>query len=169
MKTASGSENVQSYYQKAIILINENKLYFLTGVLLLLTISHLLLIQLGDDVYGQIGSSINRKFENLTANKPSFSDTSISKKLSNIPIDSTSPTPSEMLSSESSVTGQISAIQTDQVTFKGNKYTVQLGDSLAGIAERAYGDRESWLRIFNANNIASPDMIEVGMVLNIPR
>jgi len=169
MKTASGSENVQSYYQKASLLIQENKIYFFTGVLLLLTISHLLLIQLGDDIYRRLSSSINQGIVNLTSDKPSLSETSISKRLSNISINTALPTPNGIKSNEMSVIGEISATQTGQVTYKENKYTVQLGDSLASIAERAYGDRESWVRIFDANNLASPDMIEVGMVLNIPR
>ena len=65
--------------------------------------------------------------------------------------------------------GQISAISSGQVTYTKNKYIVQRGDSLASIAKKVYGDREAWVRIAKANNLASPDNIEIGMELVIPR
>jgi len=65
--------------------------------------------------------------------------------------------------------GQISAIQTGPVTYKLNKYIVKEGDSLASIAQEAYGDRNAWVTIAKANNLASPDLIEAGMELVIPR
>jgi len=46
---------------------------------------------------------------------------------------------------------------------------VQPGDSLSIIAQKVYGDRYAWTRIMNANNLATPDSIEAGMVLVIPR
>ena len=49
------------------------------------------------------------------------------------------------------------------------RYTVQLGDSLSIVAQKVYGDLNAWPRILDANNLASPDLIEVGMVLVIPR
>ena len=49
------------------------------------------------------------------------------------------------------------------------RYTVQLGDSLSIVAQKVYGDLNAWPRILEANNLASPDLIEVGMVLVIPR
>src|SRR3989338_346655 len=49
------------------------------------------------------------------------------------------------------------------------KYTVQLGDSLSIIAQKVYSDLYAWPRILDANNLVSPDLIEVGMVLVIPR
>jgi len=49
------------------------------------------------------------------------------------------------------------------------KYTVQLGDSLSIIAQKVYGDLYAWPKLMDANNLASPDLIEVGMVLVIPR
>lgn len=65
--------------------------------------------------------------------------------------------------------GQISAIKTGPVTYKKNTYIVQPGDSLATIAEQTYGDSNAWTIIAKANNLSSPDQIEVGMELKIPR
>lgn len=65
--------------------------------------------------------------------------------------------------------GDISAISTSQVTYVENKYIVQPGDSLSIIAQKVYGDLYAWTQIMNANNLATPDSIEAGMVLIIPR
>lgn len=65
--------------------------------------------------------------------------------------------------------GDISATSTSQVTYVENKYVVQPGDSLSIIAQKVYGDLYAWTRIMNANNLATPDNIEAGMVLIIPR
>lgn len=50
-----------------------------------------------------------------------------------------------------------------------DKYTVVKGDWLSKIAGRAYGDIFAYNKIAKANNITNPDLIEVGMVLSIPR
>ena len=65
--------------------------------------------------------------------------------------------------------GQISSVSTQQVTVKGDKYTVQPGDSISSIALQAYGDLNAWPRIAKANKLENPESIEVGMVLIIPR
>jgi LysM repeat protein len=65
--------------------------------------------------------------------------------------------------------GDISAIASTQVTYVENKYVVQPGDSLSIIAQKVYGDLYAWTRIMNANNLLTPDSIEAGMVLIIPR
>ncbi len=48
--------------------------------------------------------------------------------------------------------------------------TVETGDSLSTIAERVYGDKGLYLRIFDANKdrIVNPDVIYPGMTLTIP-
>ncbi len=51
----------------------------------------------------------------------------------------------------------------------GNTYTVQEGDWLSTIAGRAYGDIYAFDKIAKANNIADPNVIEPGTVLQIPR
>lgn len=51
----------------------------------------------------------------------------------------------------------------------GETYTVILGDSLSKIAERAYGDKDAWVKIAEANNVWNPKHIEPGTVLQIPR
>ena len=53
--------------------------------------------------------------------------------------------------------------------IEGNTYTVVEGDWLSTIAARAYGDIMAFDRIAKANNIPNPDLIEPGMVLNLPR
>ncbi len=66
-------------------------------------------------------------------------------------------------------TGEISAIASSQVTFVENKYIVQPGDSLSIIAQKVYGDIFAWPKIMVANGLLTPDTIEAGMVLIIPR
>lgn len=51
----------------------------------------------------------------------------------------------------------------------GNTYTVVEGDWLSKVAGRAYGDIYAFDKIAKANNISNPDVIEPGMVLDIPR
>ncbi|NMC35496.1 LysM peptidoglycan-binding domain-containing protein [Candidatus Beckwithbacteria bacterium] len=64
--------------------------------------------------------------------------------------------------------GQIlSASSTQKLT--SNTYTVQLGDDLYNISIKAYGTGERFMEIAQANNLASPDYLEVGQVLTIPR
>lgn len=53
--------------------------------------------------------------------------------------------------------------------ISGNTYTVVEDDWLSKIAGRAYGDIYAYQKIAEANNIPNPDLIEVGMVLTIPR
>lgn len=65
--------------------------------------------------------------------------------------------------------GDISTIASSQVTYVENKYIVQPGDSLSIIAQKVYGDLLAWPGIMNANNLSTPDAIEPGMVLIIPR
>lgn len=53
--------------------------------------------------------------------------------------------------------------------ISGNTYTVVEDDWLSKIAGRAYGDIYAYQKIADANNIQNPDLIEVGVVLTIPR
>lgn len=74
------------------------------------------------------------------------------------------PTPSEL--------GQLMGSKptptpSDAITTK--TYTVQKGDSLWNIAIRAYADGYQWTKIAQANNLANPDLIFSGNVLQIPR
>ncbi|GAB4219469.1 MAG: hypothetical protein Fur009_5800 [Candidatus Microgenomates bacterium] len=65
--------------------------------------------------------------------------------------------------------GETSSLQTTQVIFTEDKYVVQPGDSLSLISQKVYGDLFSWPKILQANNLQNSDLIEIGMVLNIPR
>lgn len=65
--------------------------------------------------------------------------------------------------------GEVSSVASSQVTYVEDKYIVQPGDSLSIISQKVYGDIFAWPKIMNANNLATPDSIEAGMVLIIPR
>jgi nucleoid-associated protein YgaU len=65
--------------------------------------------------------------------------------------------------------GEVSSVASSQVTYVADKYIVQPGDSLSIISQKVYGDIFAWPKIMNANNLATPDSIEAGMVLIIPR
>jgi nucleoid-associated protein YgaU len=50
-------------------------------------------------------------------------------------------------------------------------YTVQPGDTLQAIAEKVYGNRDAWPRIYNANRDLigdDPDALSAGTHLRIP-
>ena len=55
--------------------------------------------------------------------------------------------------------------------IEGGEYKVERGDSLWNVAVRAYGDGYAWPKIWQANGdkLNSPDLLEIGMVLTIPR
>ncbi|MGC9357476.1 MAG: LysM peptidoglycan-binding domain-containing protein [Anaerolineae bacterium] len=52
----------------------------------------------------------------------------------------------------------------------GKKYTVKAGDNLRKIAKKMLGDADKWKEIYEANQdvIKDPDVIDVGMELEIP-
>ena len=53
----------------------------------------------------------------------------------------------------------------------GSSYIVQQGDSLALIAQEAYGDQNLWQEIYAANSQVignNPDLIRPGEVLQLP-
>lgn len=56
-----------------------------------------------------------------------------------------------------------------QTKIVGNTYKVTPGDTLWGIALRAYGDGYKWGEIAKANNLSNPNVIHTGNVLKIPR
>lgn len=53
--------------------------------------------------------------------------------------------------------------------IKGNSYKIIEGDSLWGIAVRAYGDGYKWVDIARQNNLVNPDLIFSDNLLKIPR
>ena len=67
------------------------------------------------------------------------------------------------------VVGQISSISSGQVTYSGNTYIVQEGDTLGIIANKVYGDADAWMTIADANGIDDPSSLYVGQELVIPR
>jgi len=59
----------------------------------------------------------------------------------------------------------------DRELMSATSYTVQRGDHLWDIATRAYGDGYQWVTIYEGNmdQLNSPDLLEVDMVLTLPR
>jgi nucleoid-associated protein YgaU len=68
---------------------------------------------------------------------------------------------SELLTKSASAAGQ----------WEGGVYRVESGDMLGKIAKKVYGSASKWRVIYEANRdvLASPDALEVGMALRIPR
>jgi nucleoid-associated protein YgaU len=56
-----------------------------------------------------------------------------------------------------------------EASVTGDQYTVVKGDSLWGIALRAYQDGYRWVVIARENNLTNPDLIHPGNVLSLPR
>ena len=56
-----------------------------------------------------------------------------------------------------------------QKIIGGKNYVVEEGDSLWNIAVRAYQDGFKWAEIAQANDLANPDLIHPGNVLELPR
>ena len=59
-----------------------------------------------------------------------------------------------------------------QQPTRGSNYTVQAGDTLWAIAQRAYNDAEDWDTIYQANRQViggNPNLIYPGQVLHIPQ
>jgi nucleoid-associated protein YgaU len=79
--------------------------------------------------------------------------------------------PSDMLIAENVITNlepQVLSAESIEKIMQ-EKYTIQVGDSLQLIAERALADPNRWPEIARANNILYPDYIEVGQEIIIPR
>lgn len=68
-------------------------------------------------------------------------------------------------------TKQMVAQPSTATALTENSYTVQKGDSLWSVAVRAYQDGYKWSEVYKANKdkITNPNLIEVGMVLSLPR
>ena len=73
------------------------------------------------------------------------------------------------VSPKPSTVGEVVAVATEKVTMHDSTYVVKDGDSLWTIAQGAYGDGYAWARIARANELANPDIIYPGQVLNLPR
>lgn len=54
-------------------------------------------------------------------------------------------------------------------TITEDSYTVVKGDNLWEISVRAYGDGYKWVEVAKANEIVSPNYIEIGQKLKLPR
>lgn len=166
----------QDYRQMTANLMNENKLNFLVGSVIVLAVVISLFARYGGDMSSRIAQGVSSTLESI---RLSFESTegkisNLSSSLTDPKINYISPAPTKSDDDTSqlgivSEDGQISAISSGQVTYKQNKYVLQPGESLATVAEKVYGDRNAWVRIAQANNIKDPDHVEVGMELIIPR
>ena len=57
------------------------------------------------------------------------------------------------------------------VSYTGDSYTVQPGDTLSSISKRFYGTSNRWRQIFKANRdrLASPESLSQGQTIRLPR
>ncbi len=56
-----------------------------------------------------------------------------------------------------------------QKSITGSSYTVVKGDTLWDIACRSYGDCYAWIKIYQTNKLADPNLIYEGNILSLPR
>ncbi len=63
--------------------------------------------------------------------------------------------------------GKAGAESGNNEAIKGNEYTVQAGDTLTDIAQRAYGDMNRYQDIAKANGIENVDQLEVGKTFKL--
>lgn len=66
---------------------------------------------------------------------------------------------------------KVTAREAAAVGTSGDRYTVQAGDTLSGIAKKQLGNANAYMKIFEANRdvLSDPDKIQPGQVLRIPR
>jgi len=169
--TSQQDVNTQNIYKEKLnVLIAKNRSYFIIGLIGFIFIIYIFILQLGEQVLMQFKKDILSLISFNSEHIDTVKIVDFSQKLTNKSIDYISPTKSKaQIQNRIEINGQISAIASDQVTYTKNKYIVEKGDSLALIAQKVYGDRDAWLRIAKANDLSSPDLIEVGMELVIPR
>lgn len=168
------STDIKNYRQMTEDLINENKLSFTVGGVIVLAVVISLFARYGGDIAARVNQGVSSTIASI---RQSFQSTeknisNLSSSLTDPEINYISPAPSGSEETQLGIVsedGQISAISSSQVTYKQNKYVLQRGESLATVAEKVYGDRNAWVRIAEANNITNPDYVEVGMELIIPR
>ena len=81
------------------------------------------------------------------------------------PVAAVSPTPAEASAPPAAVSPSPS-----ENPAAGGTYTVMPGDTLWGIARKAYGDGAKWKVIVEANSdkVSAPQSLKVGTVLTIP-
>ncbi len=62
-------------------------------------------------------------------------------------------------------------VEKEEVIVDSGQYTVAKGDSLWKISVEVYGDGYAWPKVWEANKdqIANPNLIEIGMVLKMPK
>lgn len=162
MNTASETKD---YRKLSLELAQQNAPYLVIGFLILGYFGYFLLYQYGGSLQQTLTARMNgMKNIFMPTTQP---DSAIVNSIVDAQITPISPSPGELHVADDQ--GQITAIQSGQVTYRRNKYVIQPGDSLQSIAKQAYGDENAWVRIAQANNIDSPDHIEIGMELVIPR
>ena len=61
------------------------------------------------------------------------------------------------------------AAKSEMLKIEGESYTVVRGDNLWSISVRAYGDGYKWSEVAKFNALQTPNYIEVGQVIKLPR
>jgi nucleoid-associated protein YgaU len=66
---------------------------------------------------------------------------------------------------------EVEKIEKEEMVVDSGDYTVARGDSLWKISVEVYGDGYAWTKVWKANRdqIANPNLIEIGMVLKMPK
>lgn len=123
------------------------------------------------DKYPEIAKANNLTNENTietgqVLDIPKIEEAAIAEATATPSISPISPTPTQ---TEALGTGGAENQTIWGEKINGDTYTVVEGDWLSKIASRAYGDIMAFDKIAKANNIANPDLIEIGTVLQIPR
>lgn len=62
----------------------------------------------------------------------------------------------------------IPSIETEHSSSLPSEHTVVAGENLWSISEKYYDSGYNWVDIASANNLSTPDVIEVGQTINIP-
>lgn len=162
------SENISINYKELVLeTLKNNFRSVLVGTFTISLFFSLLYFQISQNPH--IGTNALSLFDTSDHTSPTIKDLSQKVSKNNVAMLNKPSPSSDSLSIAADTQGQISAISTQQVTVKGERYTVQPGDSISSIALKVYGDLNAWPRIAQANKITNPENIEVGMVLTIPR
>jgi LysM repeat protein len=139
---------------------------FSTIILLILSLSIIFVNEFSSEIISSLSSFNQKTKEYMNLISTGQKDNGLTSILNADDKVATNSAQPEVLTIES---GQISSVASDKVSHTKDSYIVQKGDTLFIIAQKAYGDKEAWMKIATQNNIKNPDLIEVGQTLKIPR
>lgn len=67
-------------------------------------------------------------------------------------------------------TSEVARVRNEDRAAPGTRHALRSGETIRILAEQAYGSREEWKRIWDANRdaIPNPDQVQVGLLVSIP-